>query len=69
MGGTANESAVKYLQIIDEMFDKIDVVDDYESEYNDIIKHRGANYKFSYGDYIVKILIGSLDREKDKRDE
>jgi len=66
---TNDERAVKYLQVIDEMFDKIDVVDDYESEYNDIIKHRGTNYKFSYGDYIVKMLIGSLDREEDRRDE
>ena len=52
-----------------EMFDKIDVVDDYESEYNDIMKRREVGYKFSYGDYIVKMLIGSLDKDEDRRDE
>lgn len=29
---------------------------------------KGKSYKFSFGDYIVKILLGSIDKELDNLD-
>ncbi len=66
---TNDKNAIKYLDEIDRKFDKIDVIDDYDNEYEQIIKKNGKNYNFSYGDYIVKMLIGSLDRNEDSKDD
>lgn len=63
---TNDNYAIKYLQEIDAKYDKIDVVDDYTSEYNEVIKHKK---QFTYGDYIVKMLTGSLNVEDDRVDE
>lgn len=39
----------------------IDVTEDYRGELRDVIKRRGVKYRFTYGDYIVKILCGAID--------
>jgi hypothetical protein len=39
----------------------LDVIDDYRSERAEIQRVRGANFPFSFGDYIVKALLGSID--------
>ena len=39
----------------------LDVMDDYRSERAEIQRTRGANFPFSFGDYIVKSLLGSID--------
>lgn len=39
----------------------LDVVDDYRSERTEIQRTRGNNFPFSFGDYIVKALLGSID--------
>jgi hypothetical protein len=39
----------------------VDVTDDYRGELRDIQRTRGRSYRFTYGDYIVKVLIGSID--------
>lgn len=46
-----------------------DVVDDYRSERNEIKKARGHGFSFTFGDYVVKSLIGSIDPELDNLDE
>ena len=54
-------------------FDKdihnLDVVDDFISERKEVKAARGSNYPFSFGDYVVKSLIGSIDPELDNLDE
>ena len=37
------------------------MLDDYRSERNEIQKVRGINFAFSFGDYIVKALLGAID--------
>lgn len=44
-------------------------MDDYRSERNEIKRAQGKNFAFSFGDYVVKCLIGSFDRDTDKLDE
>ena len=39
----------------------LDVIDDYRSEKAEIQRNRGPTFPFSFGDYIVKALLGSLD--------
>lgn len=39
----------------------LDVMDDYASERDEIQRIRGKNFPFSFGDYIAKALLGSMD--------
>jgi hypothetical protein len=39
----------------------VDVSEDYRGESRDVKRTRGNTYRFSFGDYIVKVLVGSID--------
>lgn len=47
----------------------LDVVDDYQSEKAEILRAQGKHFPFSFGDYIVKCLLGAIDQYFDKLDE
>lgn len=53
--------AVNYLSNWDRMIPNVDVMDDYRAERAEIYRTRGGNFPFSFGDYIVKSLLGSVD--------
>ena len=63
---TDDNSTVAYLNEWDRQIKNLDVVDDYHSERKEILKAQGSSFKFSFGDYIVKTLLGSIDPEFDK---
>jgi hypothetical protein len=58
---TDDLQAVNYLSNWDRMIPNVDVMDDYRSERAEIQRTRGGNFPFSFGDYIVKSLLGSID--------
>jgi hypothetical protein len=66
---TDDEESVGYLNKIDRIVPGIDVVDDYESERAEVRKVQGAKFPFSFGDYVVKTLLGSIDPKMDALDE
>ncbi|CAF1564170.1 unnamed protein product, partial [Didymodactylos carnosus] len=66
---TDDSDAVSYLANWDRTMEHVDVVDDYRSEKAQIQRAQGSNYPFSYGDYIVKALLGSIDPRFDKLNE
>jgi hypothetical protein len=52
---------VNYLSAWDKSIPNLDVMDDYRSERAEIQRVRGPNFPFSYGDYIAKAILGSVD--------
>ena len=58
-----------YLDELDRTIDGVDVTDDYYSVLANVRKYRGSDTPFSFGDYLVKCLIGPLDKEIDEIDE
>jgi hypothetical protein len=66
---TDEAHTMDYLNNWDRNIARLDVVDDYRNERSEIVKSKGKNFPFSYGDYIVKVLIGSIDQELDDLDE
>ena len=66
---TDDDQSVAYLNNFDRTMKNLDVVDDYRSEKNEVLKARGHNFSFTFGDYVVKSLIGSIDPELDNLDE
>jgi len=47
---------------------RLDIVDDYRSEKAQIKQTKGKDYSFTFGDYIVKSLIGSIDSDLNQLD-
>ena len=58
---TDDLASVSYLSHWDKSMPNLDVIDDYRSERAEVQGIRGASFPFSYGDYIVKSLLGSSD--------
>jgi hypothetical protein len=66
---TDDDSVISYLKKWDKTLQNFDVVDDfYTVKHNVTIKH-GTKYNFSYGDYVLKALLGSMDKTFDTIDE
>jgi hypothetical protein len=66
---TDDDSTMNYLNNIDCIIPSVDVNDDYLSEKREVQTAQGANYAFSFGDYVVKTLLGSIDPLFDLLDE
>ena len=66
---TDDDNSIEYLDKWDREIRNLDVVDDYRSEREQVKKAKGNRCVFSYGDYVVKSLIGSIDPKLDRSDE
>jgi hypothetical protein len=66
---TDDDNSVGYLNKIDRIVPGIDVSDDYASELKEVKKAQGKDFQFSYGDYVVKTLLGAIDANFDRLDE
>ena len=66
---TDDEASVAYLSQWDRTMMNVDVVDDYKTEREEVRRARGHNYPFSFGDYVVKALLGAVDPQMDMLDE
>jgi hypothetical protein len=60
---------VSYLNDWDRLICNLDVIDDFRSEREEIKREKGSQARFSFGDYVVKSLIGSIDPTIDRLDE
>lgn len=66
---TDDEESVSYLSQWDRTMPNVDVVDDYKSEREEVRRTKGSNYPFSFGDYVVKALLGAVVPQIDAVDE
>lgn len=66
---TDDLSVMSYLNSWDCGIARLDVVDDFVSERREILAAQGPLFHFSHGDYIVKLMLGSIDPSMDKLDE
>ena len=53
----------------DQTIHNLDVLVDFISERKEVREAQGPNYPFSFGDYVVKSLIGSIDPQLGNLDE
>ena len=66
---TDDNSAISYLKDWDKEIPNLDVVDDFHTVKYNVLDKYGQCYHFTFGDYIVKLLLGSMDKYFDKIDE
>jgi hypothetical protein len=65
---TDDKESMKYLDRWDNEIKNLDVIESYLTERNQILS-KGKIENFSFGEYVIKALIGSLDENTDKLDE
>ena len=68
MACTDDDSAIAYLETVDKNVPRVDVTDDYHSERDEILRAQGPRFPFSFGDYVVKSLLGSISPYFDQMD-
>ncbi|KAJ3408918.1 hypothetical protein HDV05_004675, partial [Chytridiales sp. JEL 0842] len=66
---TDDDAEIGYLNDWDESMARVDVVDDYHTERREILSIQGPQFAFSRGDWVVKLLLGSIDPDMDALDE
>ncbi len=66
---TDDDDAIGYLNRWDKQIPRLDVVDDYANEKKEVQYAQGRHFAFTPGDYVVKILLGSVVPALDKLDE
>ena len=66
---TDDSDCINYFRQWDREMRNVDVTTNFTREIEEIRKHRGHNYPFSYGDYVVKALVGAIDPEMDHINE
>ncbi|CAF1062831.1 unnamed protein product [Rotaria sordida] len=66
---TDDSETVSYLRQWDAEMVNVDVTDDYQTQKKMIREIHGANYPFSYADYVVKVLVGAIDPDIDRSDD
>ena len=63
------EDDVGYLNKLDKIIPNIDTLDDYQSELKEVKKAQGKKFKYTFGDHVVRLLLGPICQELDKLDE
>jgi hypothetical protein len=66
---TEDEGTMRYLNELDVIIPGLDVVDDYHSEVKEVKHYQGQDFVFTFGDYVVKTLLGPIDPYFDELDE
>lgn len=66
---TSSDSQMDWLERVDKEAKHVDVVDDYLTEREQILKIQGQNFSYSHGDHILKMLLGPIFQKYDDLDE
>lgn len=66
---TDNDEDVEYLNNIDKDYDKVEVLDDYESEKKEVLKSQGKDYKYTKYTHIARTILSPMCPELNKLDE
>lgn len=66
---TTSDSSMAWLNRVDKEAKHVDVIDDYLSEREQILKIQGKSFSYSHGDHILKMLLGPILQKYDDLDE
>ena len=66
---TDDKRSIGYLNGLDRELPRLDVIDDYAMESAEVKRKNGPGFKFSFGDYVTKAMLGSINPDLDRNDE
>jgi len=69
MACSNNDDEIAWLNEIDQQSDLIDVTDDYYNEKRRVMAIRGDGYAFTRSDWLVKAILGPVDKSVDNVNE
>lgn len=69
MACSNNDDEIAWLNEIDQQSDLIDVTDDYYNEKRRVMAIRGDDYAFTRSDWLVKAILGPVDKSVDNVNE
>lgn len=59
---TDEENSIEYLDsLIERGIPNLDVSEDFRAEKAEVLQKRGPSFPFSFGDYVVKVMLGAVD--------
>jgi hypothetical protein len=64
-----DDSIILYLLNFDTTIPNLDIVDDFHTVKNNVMKKQGQTYHFGFGDYIGKTLLDLMNNFFDELDE
>ena len=68
MACTDDDTVMAYLDHADDNIPRLDVTDDFQSERSQILRAQGPQFHFTFGDYLVKSMLGPVDHYFDSLD-
>jgi len=69
MACSNNDDEIQWLNDLDKESDAIDVTDDYYNEKKRILAIKGDDYAFTRSDWVVKAILGPVDKSVDEVNE
>jgi len=63
------DSEIGYLNDLDKAVPNIDTLDDYCSERKEVVTVQGADFSYTFGDHVARLLLGPICPELDNLDE
>jgi hypothetical protein len=60
---------IEYLNELDRNVPNVDTLDDYNSEKKEVLRIQGADFKYTFSEHIVRLLLGPICLELDSLDE
>lgn len=63
------EKDIGYLNELDFIVPNVDTLDDYNSERKEVLDAQGKDFSYTFGDHVVRLLLGPICEELDKLDE
>lgn len=66
---TSSDKQMAWLERVDTEAEHVDVIDDYLSERDQILKVQGSDFTYSHGDHVLKMLLGPVLQKYDDMDE
>lgn len=63
------EKDIGYLNELDFIVPNVDTLDDYNSERKEVLEAQGKDFSYTFGDHVVRLLLGPICEQLDKLDE
>ena len=60
---------IGYLNELDLLIPNVDTLDDYNSERKEVLEAQGKDFSYTFGDHVVRLLLGPICEELDTLDE
>lgn len=66
---TNDDTVMKFLNKVDTDCERVDVIDDYQSEWKQVTAVQGKGFQYTLGSHIARLVLGPVFQKYDDMDE